>query len=84
MREATENLEETYRFDRHAEAMQAIRDKDAEALRAPSFPTFRMGRAISDASGSPAHEGDGVDILTINGDYRPLSEKLLRGDRASV
>jgi DNA-binding GntR family transcriptional regulator len=33
MREATEHLAETYRFDRHAEAMQAIRDKDAEALR---------------------------------------------------
>jgi DNA-binding GntR family transcriptional regulator len=33
MREATENLEATYRFDRHAEAMQAIRDRDAAALR---------------------------------------------------
>ena len=33
MREAAEHLAETYRFDRHAEAMQAIRDKDAEALR---------------------------------------------------
>lgn len=33
MREATEHLEETYTFDRHAEAMQAIREGDAEALR---------------------------------------------------
>lgn len=33
MREATENLEETYRFDRHAEAMRAIEEKDPEALR---------------------------------------------------
>lgn len=33
MREATENLEETYRFDRHAEAMQALKDQDAEGLR---------------------------------------------------
>ena len=33
MREATENLEETYRFDRHAEAMQALKDQDAAALR---------------------------------------------------
>lgn len=33
MREATENLGETYRFDRHGEAMQAIRDRNATALR---------------------------------------------------
>ena len=33
MREATERLEETYPFDRHAEAMQAIRDRDTAALR---------------------------------------------------
>ncbi|MCO6187711.1 FCD domain-containing protein [Rhizobium sp. L1K21] len=33
MREATENLQESYRLDRHAEAMQAIRSRDREALR---------------------------------------------------
>lgn len=33
MREATENLHESYRVDRHAEALAAIRAQDAEALK---------------------------------------------------
>lgn len=33
MREATENLHESYRVDRHAEAMAAIRAQDVDALR---------------------------------------------------
>lgn len=33
MREATANLAESYRVDRHAEALQAILDKDVEALK---------------------------------------------------
>lgn len=32
MREATENLDESYRVDRHGEALDAIRRKDAKAL----------------------------------------------------
>ncbi len=43
MREATENLEESYRFDRHAEAMQAIRDKDAQALNAAIVSDIQEG-----------------------------------------
>ena len=34
MREATENLHENYLVDRHAEALEAIRRRDAEALKA--------------------------------------------------
>ncbi|MDI7863491.1 GntR family transcriptional regulator [Rhizobiaceae bacterium n13] len=34
MREATENLHESYLVDRHAEALEAIRARDAEALKA--------------------------------------------------
>ena len=34
MREATENLHESYLVDRHAEALEAIRRRDAEALKA--------------------------------------------------
>jgi DNA-binding GntR family transcriptional regulator len=33
MREATENLDESYRVDRHEEALEAIRNKDSAALR---------------------------------------------------
>ena len=33
MREATENLHESYRVDRHAEALEAIRNGNAEALK---------------------------------------------------
>lgn len=33
MREATENLHESYLVDRHAEALEAIRARDAEALK---------------------------------------------------
>ncbi|MHA6643911.1 GntR family transcriptional regulator [Mesorhizobium sp. A623] len=33
MREATENLDESYRVDRHFEALEAIRAKDAQALK---------------------------------------------------
>ncbi len=43
MREATENLQETYRFDRHAEAMQAIKDQNAEALRSAIISDIQDG-----------------------------------------
>jgi DNA-binding GntR family transcriptional regulator len=33
MREATENLDESYRVDRHGEALEAIHAKDALALK---------------------------------------------------
>lgn len=60
MREATENLAETYRFDRHAEAMQAIRDQDATALKAAITSdiqdgTGHLGRSRFIAMQSKAH-----------------------------
>lgn len=43
MHEATANLTESYRFDRHAEAMQAIKDRDAQALRQALISDIQEG-----------------------------------------
>lgn len=43
MREATENLDESYRVDRHAEALEAIRQQDAAALTAAIAADIQEG-----------------------------------------
>ncbi|OCP36208.1 GntR family transcriptional regulator [Ensifer sp. LC163] len=43
MREATENLDESYRVDRHAEALAAIRQQDAAALKAAIAADIQEG-----------------------------------------
>ena len=43
MREATENLDESYRVDRHGEAMDAIRQQDATALKAAITADIQEG-----------------------------------------
>lgn len=58
MRLATANLEESYRIDRHAEAMDAIRSRDASALKAAIIADIQDGighlgrHFLSDAGGS--------------------------------
>lgn len=43
MREATENLDESYRVDRHAEALEAIQQQDAAALKAAITADIQEG-----------------------------------------
>ncbi|WP_167540377.1 hypothetical protein [Rhizobium mesoamericanum] len=43
MRKATENLDESYRVDRHAEALEAIRQQDAAALTAAIAADIQEG-----------------------------------------